>query len=210
MKKPRLTKVQVSNIVKLRKSGHSISEIGKIVSKGKSTIHHYVKNISVSGKFKVILDKKQNGSRSKQESIRDWSEAKILVREKLGKLTKRDFILIAGMLYWGEGSKTNELNIINSEASLIRVFVNGLEALGVNKGNIRISLRLYSDLNKEDCICYWLSELNLDRSNLVSISYLTGKKSGKLPYGMCRLRVTKAGLYFKQLISIMDYVKMPL
>jgi transposase len=96
MKKPRLTKVQVSNIVKLRKSGHSISEIGKIVSKGKSTIHHYVKNISVSGKFKVILDKKQNGSRSKQESIRDWSEAKILVREKLGKLTKRDFILIAG------------------------------------------------------------------------------------------------------------------
>ncbi len=207
MKKPRLTNEEIKKIISLRKIGHSLSEIMLVVPKGKATIHKYIKNIVLSKKYKAILEKKQRGSRNKIESKKEWELSRIFVKEKLGKLTKRDLILISGMLYWGEGNKKYELNIINSDPLLMRIFIMGLMVLGVSKDRIKISIRLYSDLDESVSVEYWTKQLGLSRENLVSISYVDGKKKGKLPYGMCRLRVQRGGLYFKQLISIMDYVK---
>jgi hypothetical protein len=79
--------------------------------------------------------------------------------------------------------------------------------MGIPKNRIKISIRLFSDLDRKKSINFWLSELNLKKDNLISVNYLERKKEGKLPYGMCRLRVEKGSLYFKQLISMIDFVK---
>jgi hypothetical protein len=207
MEKPRLTVKEVDTIISLRRKGYTLSEIRKIVPKGKATISKYVQGILPHKKYQAILDSKQNGTRTKRQAEADWKTSYDLITNKLGSITERDFILVAGMLYWGEGTKTNELNIINSDPVLIRIFLKGLYGLGVPKERIKISLRLYGDLDKEKAIQYWLNCLNLSKSNLISINYLYGKKEGKLPYGMCRLRVTRSSLYFKQLISMINLFK---
>lgn len=207
MIKPRLTGEEIKTIIFLRKKGCTLSEIRKLVPKGKGTISKYIQGVIPYKKFQLTLEAKQNGFKSKQKSKIEWAYADKIVSEKIGMITERDFILMAGMLYWGEGNKKYELNIINSDPDLIRIFIKGLLALGVPIERIKISLRLYGDLDEEKAIEYWIGILNLNRTNLVSINYLHGKKEGKLPYGMCRLRIQRGGLYFKELISIMNLTK---
>jgi hypothetical protein len=131
----------------------------------------------------------------------------LMTKEKVKKLSDRDLMIIAAMLYWGEGRKEGELAIINSDVCLMKVFLKGLLKMGIPKNRIKISIRLFSDLDRKKSINFWLSELNLKKDNLISVNYLERKKEGKLPYGMCRLRVEKGSLYFKQLISMIDFVK---
>jgi len=208
VEKPRLTENEIQTIISLRKRGYTLSEIRNIIPKGKSTISKYIQNIIPHKRYQTILALKQNGSRTKQQAAVDWGKASDIITNKLGNLSERDFILMAGMLYWGEGNKKHELNLINSDPHLIRIFIKGLVALGVPVDRIKISLRLYGDLKEEKAIKYWIKILSLKRSNLVSINYLHGKKGGKLPFGMCRLRVQRGGLHFKQLISIMNLTRM--
>ena len=189
----------------MRKRGHTLSEIMKVVPHSKGTIFGYLRDVVPYKKFQSVLESKIKGTQKKAEQ--DWITAHQFAQDEVGKLTKRDFILIASMLYWGEGNKKYELNLINSDPYLVRTFIRGLNNLGVPKSRIKISLRLYGDIDERKAIEYWIKQLGLMEENLVSINYLIGKKDGKLPYGMCRLRVQKGGLYFKQLISIMEYVK---
>ena len=43
------------------------------------------------------------------------------------------------MLYWGEGTK-RELNIINGDPGMMRVFISCLRSMGVNENDITIGL----------------------------------------------------------------------
>ena len=205
MKKTRLTQEEIKLIISLRKRGNTLSDIIKIVPKAKSTIHSYIKEVIPYNKFRSQLAEKRYGTKRKAE--REWLFSKNQVKNKIGKISGRDLILIAGMLYWGEGNK-NELNLINSDSDLIRVFIKGLLFLGVDRSRIKISLRLFSDIDEKVAKDFWLSKLGLNDCQLGLTEWRDGKKSGKLPYGMCRLRVIKGGLYFKQLISIIDLIKM--
>ncbi|KKQ07553.1 MAG: hypothetical protein US18_C0013G0001 [Parcubacteria group bacterium GW2011_GWB1_36_5] len=206
MKKPRLTKNEINTIISLRKRGNTLDEIRKLVPRGRTTIFAYIKDVIPYKKFALSLEDKKHGTKKKAE--REWVMARELISEKLGQITKRGLILMAGMLYWAEGTKHYDLNLINTDSGLMKIFLKGLLALGVSKEHIKISIRLFSDLNEEKAIKFWLKELNLTRKNLVSINYLKGKKKGKLPYGMCRLRVKNGALHFKQLMSIMNLSKM--
>jgi hypothetical protein len=189
----------------MRKTGCTLSEIQKVVLRSRSIIFSYIKNIIPYKKYSDILEKKQNGNKFKSE--KHWKTAKIFAKEKVKKLSDRDLMIIAAMLYWGEGRKEGELAIINSDVCLMKVFLKGLLKMGIPKNRIKISIRLFSDLDRKKSINFWLSELNLKKDNLISVNYLERKKEGKLPYGMCRLRVEKGSLYFKQLISMIDFVK---
>jgi len=205
--KPRLTEKEIQTIISLRKRGHTLSEIRKSVPKGKSTISKYIQGVVPYKKFEAVLASKQNGSRTKRQAVADWKTASNFITNKLGIINERDFILMAGMLYWGEGSKTFDLAIINTDPALLRIFIKGLYAMNVPKEYIKISLRLFGDLDETESIHFWLKELNLNRNQLVSINWLKGKKKGKLLYGMCRLRVKRGALYFKQLISMINLFK---
>lgn len=206
MKKPRLNKNEINTIITLRKKGKTLGEIKKLVPKGKTTIFAYIKDVVPYKKYATLLEDKKHGTKKKAE--REWIIARESMNKKIGQITDRDLILMAGMLYWAEGTKHYDLNLINTDSVLMKVFLKGLLALGVPKKHIKINLRLYSDLDEEKSIKYWLKELKLTRKNFISINYLEGKKKGKLPFGMCRLRVKNGALYFKQLMSIINLVKM--
>lgn len=106
------------------------------------------------------------------------------------------------MLYWGKGNKKDFI-LTNSDPNLIRVFVKlALDALGIKKEELQISIRLYEDLDRRRCLLFWSKVVGIQTHKFQSVHILSGKKIGKLQYGMCRIRVKKGGLLLKKLNGI--------
>jgi hypothetical protein len=143
---------------------------------------------------------KRGGSRKKKLKLQleALNEAKRFLRSP----SDRDKLLFLSALYWAEGSK-NDFGLSNTDPDLIRVFVDGLRSvLGVSDDKLRISVRIYEDLDRERCLMYWSSIVGIPKENFINVNVLSGKKKGKLEYGMCRVRVLKGGDLLKKLKGI--------
>lgn len=115
-------------------------------------------------------------------------------------------MLFLAALYWGEGTK-KDLSLTNSDPDLIRIFLNIIRScLNIPNGKIRINIRIYEDMDKDKCIKFWLHATSLDTKNISCINILKGKKSGKLEYGICRLRALKGGSMLKYFKAIKEEV----
>ena len=194
----------IKEIIKLRQTGHSLPEIRKITGRGNSTVFKYIQNIKVLPKYKQLLRIKQGGSIERSKT--KWKEAGLEARRLIDCLTKRDKLLILACLYWGEGTKS-ELSLNNSDPAMIKIFVECLQVIGVKKFDLRITLRLYDDLSRQESVRFWSNLVGISPDRILGINILSGKKEGKLKYGMCRVRVTKGGPYFKLIMSMIDLIK---
>jgi hypothetical protein len=105
-------------------------------------------------------------------------------------------------LYWGEGGK-RDFNFTNSDPVMIKIFVNWLEKiLKINSNDLRVSIRIYEDLDKEKSLNYWSKIIGIPVNKFASVNILKGKKLGKLEYGLCRIRIKKGGSMLKYLIAL--------
>src|SRR3989338_4011029 len=188
----------------LRETGHSLPEIRKIVGRSNSTVYGIIKDVAVDEPYASVLRAKQGGSKAR--SVNLWNNAAEDAEAKIGKILKRDRILILAALYWGEGNKT-ELDLINSDPQLVRVFITCLRDIGVRPDDLRVSLRLYEDIPRKKALLFWSQVVSVPVSQFGRIDVLAGKKEGKLQYGMCRVRVRKGGTHFKLLMSMIKSIK---
>lgn len=200
----KVSKEEVERMIYLRKTGHSLPEIGRTIGRGKGTVHRYVKDVQILPKYVEILRAKQGGSKAR--AIRGWNESVSKAGSLILPIKRRDKFFILASLYWGEGTK-RDLNIINSDPFLIKTFVSCLYELGITKEQLRITIRIYEDMNKEKSIRYWANVLGVSEDKILNVNILHGKKNGKLEYGMCRVRVTKGEKYFKLILSMIDLIK---
>lgn len=115
-------------------------------------------------------------------------------------------MLILACLYWGEGNK-KDLSLINSDPRLISAFIKGLKMIGVKQNDLKISVRIFEDLDKEKVINFWSKLTCVPVDRFFEVDIIEGEKIGKLEYGMCRVRVAKAGEYFKLIMSMIDFIK---
>lgn len=204
MSKKRLDRKIIDQIVKLRETGHSLPEIRKAVQKGNATVFKYIQGISVLPEYRAILKAKQGGS--KERSKKQWIEAEKRSKESFDKLSQREKILILVSLYWAEGNK-KDLNMINSDPEMIRIFIECLESIGIMRSNLTCSLRIYSDMDQKEIVNYWMNHLGINRGQIGTIEILTGKEKGKLEFGMCRIRVKKGAPSLKFITSIINRIK---
>jgi transcriptional regulator with XRE-family HTH domain len=195
---------EISKIKSLRSKGLSISQISESTKKSKSIVSKYIKGVKISSKNKEILLARRNWSKDK--SLIEWSDARLKSQELIRNISNKDNLLILACLYWGEGTK-RELNIINSDPDMLRVIISCLKELGIENSKIKATLRVYCDINHKEAIQFWSTALNLPVSCFKNVNVLVGKKSGKLPYGMCRIRVEKSSKYFKLIMSLIERIK---
>ena len=204
MSKKVLDKNIIDEIIQLRKTGHSLPEICKLTNKGNATVYKYCKDIEVLPEYQDILKSKQGGS--KKRAVDNWDKATKSAIESIPAITKEHKLIILACLYWAEGRKF-DFDLINSDPELIRVFLSCLKEIGVTKDQLRASIRVYSDIDKEKVVLFWQNLLEIDRSQIIGIDVLIGKKEGKLKYGMCRVRIVKGGKYFKEIMSLVQRIK---
>lgn len=199
MGKPKIDEKIVTKLRNLRHSGKSVKEIVKELSLGTGTVSKYCKDVSLSREARDILDKKRFPA--KRVSLEQKIEAMEHAKKIIKTLDNRDIFLIFSALYWGEGTK-RELNLINGDPELISFFIKGLISLGVDKKMVKISIRYYSDQNKEELTSFWLKKLALSGDSIVGFEKVEGgMKINKLIHGMCRVRVEKSSYYHKVVTS---------
>ena len=199
-----LDKKIIDKIIQLRRRGHSLPEIRKIVGKGSATVSKYIQEVDILPEYYNIWKNKQGGSKIRADQ--KWKEANNKARKIVSSLNRKERLLIAACLYWGEGTKT-ELNLANTDPDLVRVFIECLKDIGVTKDRLRITIRIYEDIDKNKAMVYWAKVIGIPKSQILGVNILNGKKSGKLKYGMCRVRVTKGAQYFKILKSVIELIK---
>jgi hypothetical protein len=83
------------------------------------------------------------------------------------RYTKSDLYLLGlGIgLYWGEGNKANphSVRLGNTDAELLKMFIKFLvEIFNVKKEDMRFNLQIFSDLDVDAVLDYWIQELEVE------------------------------------------------
>lgn len=200
----KITEEEIKQIVYLRQRGHSLPEIRKIVNRGSSTVFKYVKEVNILPEFQEFWRNKRKASTWKH--LKEWERAKKEAATIIQDITKREKILIAASLYWAEGNKKGDFSLSNTDPFLIKSFVECLKGFGIGENNLSLSIRVFSDLEKEKAIVFWCKVTGLSREKVKYITVLDGKKKGKLEYGMCRIRVIRGGYFLKLITEIKNCI----
>ena len=74
----------INEIIYLRSRGNSISEISLHTGKSKSIISKYIQGVKVLPKYRIILKRKQGGSKYRSEDL--WAEANLNAQKIIKKL----------------------------------------------------------------------------------------------------------------------------
>jgi transcriptional regulator with XRE-family HTH domain len=190
-----------------RNEGAAINEIARRVGLSKSSVSLWVRDIELTDAQRQAL-LERNPAYNRQLS--GWSKLAARRRaERMGyqddgrrRARLREPGFVAGcMLYWAEGSKErNQLQFSNADTAMARFFVDFLKTyFGLRGDEIRITCHLYADhlAKQREIEQHWLDELGLPRASLrksvvnVYSKYSKRKRVGNLPFGTCRVVVSR-------------------
>ena len=190
-----------------REEGAAINEIAQRVGVSKSSVSLWVRDIELTDGQRLAL-RDRNPAYNRQLS--GWT--KLAERRRAERITYQDDGrrrarvhdpgFVAGcMLYWAEGSKgRNQLQFSNADPVMARFFVDFLKTyFGLSGAEIRITCHLYADhLEKQiEIEQHWLDALGLPpeslRKSVVNVysKYSKRKRVGNLPFGTCRVVVSR-------------------
>ena len=143
--------------------------------------------------------------------------ARVLAQEEGRQLAeRREALHVAGcMLYWAEGAKDrNQIRFTNSDPEMARFFVKFLRTyFNLKDENIKITCNLFADHleRQREIERFWLDTLGLPQSSLcmstvnVYSKYSKKKRINKLPYGTCRVVVSRTRIAQSIFGSIQEY-----
>lgn len=203
MAKNPLSTNQIKRIVHLRKRGHSLPEIRNKTGHGKATIFKYIQNVEILPRFIERWNNRKKSSVSRM--IENQKKARIEAEAVIKEITRKDKILIIGCLYWAEGNK-KDLSLSNTDPVLIKTFIECLSEIGVKKNDLRVTIRVYEDINIKRACKFWAKVAGISANEIRNVNILEGKKKGKLKYGMCRIRVVKGSFFLKILKAVKDII----
>jgi transcriptional regulator with XRE-family HTH domain len=185
--------------------GASIKEIARMTGAAQSSISRWVRDIELTDEQRAVLIRRAADGLVKGQTMNAAlrREARWLAQEE-GRVVarRRDPMFVAGcMLYWAEGGRArNQLKFTNSDPEMVRFFVTFLRThFNVADADIRITCNLFADhLEQQRQIeQFWLNVASLPRESLCRSTvntyskYSKKKRRNRLPYGTCRVSVSK-------------------
>lgn len=206
--------------LKLRREGHSYSEIRKIVDVSKSTLTFWFKNIklddeqlkNIRTKGKEIFREK---IKNKNESIQKESAAAIK------NISRRELWLIGIVLYWRERlggyDIKNGLRFSSDDPHLIRLFIKWLKDVG-QIGNEEFLFDIFLKKDKKPSSAgqqrvlnarrYWSKITDFPEGHFIH-TYFNGKKKKveENDFGFLRVRVAKSSILARQVAGWVEGMK---
>ena len=138
----------------------------------------------------------QRGGSAQRALIR-WTDAQERADAIITDISSRDMLIAMMSLYWAEGTR-RAFELTNSDPHIIFIFVETIRRIfGVQNDDIGVVVRVFEDLDHDSCRSFWLRVLKLPDDHHVSYEIRSGKRRGKLRFGMCRVRVRKSGQLLK-------------
>lgn len=203
-------------VIKLRKEGNSYSYIKKYINVSKSTLSRWLKDYPLSSNrirelrdWNMVRIENYRNTRRKQREDRT---NKLYLEQKrvIFPFSNRDFFIAGLFLYWGEGTKTrdNGLVVANTDPSILCFFIKWLDKVfKVPKSKLKIALHLYSDMDKNQEINYWINILGIDEKQFVKpyikLSKISGlTRKGTFGHGTCSVRIDDVRIAERVIASI--------
>ncbi len=202
--------------ITLRLKGYSYSQIKEELNISKSTLHYWLVNYPLSeDRIRALRD----NSAQRIEKFRESFRRKKVIRrqvvfnealEKIGTISKREFLLVGFFLYWAEGMKVDRSTVLlaNTDPAMLRFFIKWLKLFGVDKNKLHARLHLYSDMNTKKQLKFWASELKLPvstfRNTYIKKSQSNKRRNykGRFGFGTCAIWVYSRDLYEKIMMTI--------
>jgi len=188
----------------LRKHGKSIRDIEISLSIPRSTLSGWFKNIvlTVEQKRKLLengrlglIDARKKAvvwhKNQKKIRLKQAKEQALQVLSKINTRNKDILELSLAMLYLGEGSKTLDTSMGNSNPLILKFFISSLRKLyNLDLSKIKCELHLRNDQNAKCLKSYWSKELGLPLNDFRAYIDKRTFKSPTYPgyRGVCVLR----------------------
>ena len=196
--------------IELRLEGCSIKEISRQLGVSSGSVSIWCSDVELSAKQKKVLLQKQidAGHRGRimgAEANKHKKKQNIALQEKIahamiGKLTKRDKLMLGIGLYWGEGVKSGGSGtaLVNSDPSVILFARDWFEQLGVQRHELNPYIYV-SEVHKPRASIiqkFWSDFLSIPAEQFNKIIFLKGRPkklytNNDSYYGVLALRVTR-------------------
>lgn len=215
-----VNKIKKEKAIKLRKQGHTYSEILKEINVAKSTLSEWFRDVGLSIPEQQKLTEKKlaaarRGGASKKlqriNKVREIHEKALL---DINSLSKRELWLIGIVLYWAEGTKEKEyrpgsgIQFGNSDPRMIKVFLRWLtDSVGVKKNDVLFDIYIHenSKNNLEKVRNFWskttgFSLVNFDKVYFKKNKIKTNRKNIEtLYFGLLRVKVKSSSGLVRQI-----------
>jgi len=194
--------------ISLRKRGKSYNEIAKILNVSKGTLSLWLRDIKMPPEIekKFWDEARKKWARSITEFNKKQAEAarkrteesqKIAAKD-IGRLSKRELLLVGAALYWAEGYKKARwvIQFSNSDPVMIKFMMRFFKKIcNIQKEKIRALVQIHPNVTSEKAINYW-SKISGIPKTYFSKSYSRLTPSSKqrrppntLPYGTLRISI---------------------
>lgn len=195
---------KIKQLKSLRRKGHSINEIVLELSIPKTTVWRHTQSVKILPRHVLALKAKRGGSAKRyiRNTEKAQERAKVLLRGP-----QREKVIALAMLYWAEGHKTKSCEFINSDGSMIKLYLQIIRhTFSVPEESIRPTMRFFTGMDRTSCLTYWSSVTGIPRQKF-TIRYNDGGTRGRTKYGMCRITVTKGSQTLKLFLALIDQIK---
>ena len=164
----------------LRKSGKSYNVISKKLAVAKGTLSYWFKDIRESE-----LIKKKNIAKAKNQwannlikynkerstlARKRWTMLQDENRASIHKINDKELMLIGIALYWAEGYKRGNWNVIfcNADPEMNRVMIKFFTKIcKVPVDKIKVQIQLHNNVSPSQAERYWTHALKLKRSQFL-------------------------------------------
>jgi hypothetical protein len=197
----------------------SMKSIAKEVGASLSSVSRWVRDVELTADQLATLEVQAfNGhvqGRAVNSAVR--RRARLIAQQEGRQFAeRREALHVAGcMLYWAEGAKDrNQIRFTNSDPEMAKFFVKFLRTyFNLEDENIRITCNLFADHleRQREIEQFWLETLLLPQGSLcnstvnVYSKYSKKKRANKLPYGTCRVVVSRTRIVQSIFGSIQEY-----
>jgi len=195
--------------IRLRKSGKSYSEIRKQVKVSKGTLSLWLRDIKLTPeqekRLYVTLLRKNAYRLAKANQRKRIEKTKKIIgaaREEVKSLMKNPLFLSGLMLYWAEGDKSEETEMVkftNSDPVMIKLMMKWFrEICKVPEKKFRITLHIHKLHCRKGIENYWSKLTNIPQSQFyktqIKPTSLRQRKN-RLYNGTCAIRIENRDLF---------------
>lgn len=110
-------------------------------------------------------------------------------------------------LYIGEGSKTQEVSLTNSDARVLRAALRFFERIGIDRASVRANVQIHDDVDLVAAERFWRRELSLPKAQFYKTNVVPAGRSlrpGKLPFGTARVRARSSSYQLRLVLRWAD------
>ncbi|MGW2629952.1 hypothetical protein ACWC2K_11560 [Streptomyces chattanoogensis] len=158
----------------LRRAGKTYDEIVAELGVAKSSVSLWVRDLPKPRKSPKAMHQMAEARWAPYREARDRQieQTKAEATSEIDKLTDRELFLIGVGLYWSEGSKSKahrrseRVTFINSDTSMIKVYMAWLRLLGVDRENLRFAVMIHESADVAAAERHWAHVVGVDVSAL--------------------------------------------